>query len=210
MDMPQNGLDVLTTNGIAPARVRVFLGVKIAPDISEQLVGLARGLRQEQVKLVAPGDIHVTLVPPWNETLISEALEKIRATVAEFNPFVLELQHLNYGPELKRPRFLWAECGMSEEITALRGALLHLLDQSDERPFRPHVTLARLRGNGAAIARRHPIDRVLSFSQQVKSVDFFRSPPPGATGYQILASAPLAERVAPAFGGWSGLNDSDF
>ncbi len=184
-----------------PAGVRVFLGVKIAPDISDQLASLAKELREEHVRLVAPGDIHLTLVPPWNETSCPEAIEKVGQIVSKFNPFVLELQHLNYGPELKRPRLLWAEGAASNEITSLRGALLHLFNQKDERPFLPHVTLARLRGNGAAIARRHPIGREVSFTQRVNSVELFRSPPPGATGYQILASSPLAERASPASDG---------
>ncbi len=155
---------------------------------------------------MVPGDIHLTLAPPWNETTIAEAIEKIHLIASEFGAFALELRHLNYGPEAKRPRLLWAECAAPDELKALRDALLHLFDQSDDRPFRPHVTLARLRGNGAAIARRHPIDRALSFTQDVKSVELFRSPPSGATGYQILASAPLTERAPPASGDQSRIN----
>ncbi len=187
-----------------PKGTRVFLGVKIAPDISDQLAGLAKELREENVRLVAPGDIHLTLVPPWNETAISEAIGKMRLTVSRFSPFVLEFQYLNYGPELKRPRLLWAECAAPDDATALRGALLGQFEQNDDRPFRPHVTLARLRGNGGAIARRRPIGRKLSFRQHVGSVELFQSPPPGATGYRILASAPLTERAASAAGGASG------
>ncbi|MEK8095209.1 RNA 2',3'-cyclic phosphodiesterase [Methylocystis sp. IM3] len=197
--MPGNDRDDASASG-PPQGMRVFLGVKVAPNISDQLACLAKELREERVKFVAPGDIHLTLVPPWNETSIDEAIAKMRSIVSKFGEFALGLKHLNYGPEAKRPRLLWAECAAPDELNALRDALLHLFDQSDDRPFRPHVTLARLRGNGAAIARRHPIDRALSFTQQVKSVEFFRSPPAGATGYQILASAPLAERAPPASG----------
>lgn len=197
--MPGNERDDAIASGIwnPPEGMRVFLGVKIAPDISDQLARAAKELREEQVKFVASGDIHLTLVPPWNETSIDEAIEKMRLTVSKFGAFALELQHLNYGPEAKRPRLLWAECAAPDEVTALRDALLELFGQNDDRPFRPHVTLARLRGNGAAIARRHPIDQTLSFTQHVKSVELFRSPPSGATGYQILASARLAERAPP-------------
>lgn len=200
--MPSNEADATVTRGTKtpPAGMRVFIGVKIAPDIADQLVRAAKELREEHVKIVASGDIHLTLVPPWNETSIGDAIEKLRVGVSSFSPFVLEFQHLNYGPALKRPRLLWAECAAPDELTALRGALLHLFNQSDDRPFLPHVTLARLRGNGAAIARRHPIDRKLSFTQAITSVELFRSPPPGATGYQIVASAPLTEAASSGLG----------
>jgi hypothetical protein len=55
----------------------------------------------------------------------------------------------------------------------------------------PHVTLARLRGDGAAIARRHPLARDLAFVQEIVSVELFRPPPPGGTGYRVAASASL-------------------
>ena len=102
-------------------------------------------------------------------------------------------QHVGYGPRPKRPRLLWADCTASDEIAALRAALLQAYGQTDERPFRPHVTLARLRGNGSAIARKHPIDRELSLTQHVESVELFQSPPAGAGGYRILASFQLGE-----------------
>jgi len=37
----------------------------------------------------------------------------------------------------------------------------------------------------------------LSFTQQVESVELFRSPPPGASGYQILASLRLGDSSHP-------------
>ena len=59
------------------------------------------------------------------------------------------------------------------------------------RPFRPHVTLARLRGNGAIIARKHPIDQNLLLVQRIESVELMQSPPPGGSGYRVLASLQL-------------------
>jgi 2'-5' RNA ligase len=76
---------------------------------------------------------------------------------------------------------------------ALRAALLDGLGQQDERPFHPHVTLARIRGNGRVIARKHPIDRPLSLTQRIESVQLFQSPPPSEQGYRVLASAPLRD-----------------
>ena len=107
----------------------------------------------------------------------------------------LTFQHLGYGPQAKRPRLLWADCATTDVIESVRAALLQAYGrQPDERrPFRPHVTLARIRGNGAAIARKHPIDQELSLTQQIDSIELFQSPPQGARGYQVLASIPLGK-----------------
>lgn len=110
---------------------------------------------------------------------------------------------------MKRLRLLWAECTAPDYVTALRGALFELFGRTDDRPFRPHVTLARLRGNGAAIAPRHPINRALFFTQHVKTGELLRSRPAGAMRYQIIASAPLTERAPPALGVESSPPEAD-
>ena len=171
-----------------PQPSRVFAAIKIAAEIADELAQLTRGIERFRVRLVAPADIHLTLVPPWNEVSIPEAIEKLCRVTDRFEPFALTFQHIGYGPDPKRPRLLWAECAAGPEIAELRAALLVAFGQSDERPLRPHVTLARLRGNGAIIARRHPIDRNLSLVQWIESVELMQSPPPGARGYRVLAS----------------------
>ncbi|MBU3889769.1 RNA 2',3'-cyclic phosphodiesterase [Methylosinus sp. KRF6] len=172
--------------------MRVFAGLRIAPEISHTLAQDARVLEQSAVRLVAPADIHLTLVPPWNETSIQDVAVRLQTVAEGFCPLSLTFTRLGYGPRPERPRLLWAECAGTDEISTLRKALLETCGQSDERPFRPHVTLARIRGNGTAIARRHPIERILSLTQEVTSIELFKSPPAGERGYQILASLPLS------------------
>ena len=86
---------------------------------------------------------------------------------------------LNYILNPRHPRFLWVECLASGELAELRAALLTAFECSEQRPFRPHVTLARIRERGGRIARKHPIDRDLVLSQRITSVELMRSPPPG-------------------------------
>jgi RNA 2',3'-cyclic 3'-phosphodiesterase len=173
--------------------VRVFVGLRIAPEIAAELAQRVRGLERAGVRLVAPADIHLTIVPPWNEASIPEAIERLRRVVIKFGGFSLTFQRLGYGPQRSRPRLLWAECKDSDEIAELRAALLQAYGHTDERPFRPHVTVARIRRNGRAIAKEHPIDQDLSLTQRVDSIELFQSPPPGGSGYQVLASSRLGE-----------------
>jgi 2'-5' RNA ligase len=172
---------------------RVFVGLKMAPEIAAELAGIARDLERDDVRRVAPDDIHLTLVPPWDEASLSDAIEKLRLVAERFGAFPLAIRHVRYGPQLRWPRLLWAECLAAEELVALRAALLDAFGQQDERPFRPHVTLARIRGNGREIARNHPIDRELSLTQRIETVELFQSPPKGERGFRILASCRLGE-----------------
>ena len=83
--------------------VRVFVGLRIAPEIAAELAQRVRGLERAGVRLVAPADIHLTIVPPWNEASIPEAIERLRRVVIKFGGFSLTFQHLGYGP----PSGLW-------------------------------------------------------------------------------------------------------
>jgi 2'-5' RNA ligase len=143
---------------------------------------------------IAKEDIHLTLVPPWKETLISTAVEKLRLAIEPHGPFALEFRHIGYGPDTRRPRFLWAECFATKELTDLHAALLRAFGQTDERPFLPHVTLARIRANAAMISRKCPINRDLACAQQIETVELMQSPPPGERGYKVIASLPLKNR----------------
>jgi 2'-5' RNA ligase len=184
-------------------RPRVFVGVKIEAAIADELSRLANGLERFRVRRIAAADIHLTLVPPWNAESVPEALEKLRLAVASFGGFALMFEHVGYGPDPRRPRLLWAECAASDVLTRLQAALLRAFGRADERPFRPHATLARLRENARAVARRCPIDVRLALTQRVTSVELFQSPPAGERGYRVLASIPLVgeggQRAEPHF-----------
>jgi len=175
--------------GVRPTRI--FVALRIALEIAQELAQHGKGLEQFSVRLVPPADIHLTLVPPWNEVSISNAVAKLRRVAETSVAFTLAFRHISYGPEPRRPRFLWAECVASNELAELRAALLRAFGQVDERPFRPHVTLARLRDKERAIARKHPINRDLAFTQRVETIALMQSPPAGGGGYKVLALLPL-------------------
>jgi RNA 2',3'-cyclic 3'-phosphodiesterase len=181
---------------VEPKPSRVFVGLKIDPDIAVQLAALATPLKDARARLVAPADIHLTLVPPWRETVIEQAVERLSNASSRFAPFSLRFDRIAYGPEPRRPHLLWVECAVTEDLASLQSALMTTFEQENARPFRPHLTLARIRDDGRRIVRTHPIDHALSLVQRIRTVELFRSPPPGTTGYHVVASAPLAGKQA--------------
>ncbi len=170
---------------------RVFVGIKVAEKLAQELAELAQPLGPYRVRLVPSVDIHLTLVPPWNELNTTSAVEILRTAIGGFKSFLLTLAHLGYGPTRREPRLVWVECVASPELNDLRQVLLTAFGQSDPRPFLPHITLARMPRNGRSIARHNPFDRSLSLAQLVTSVELFQSPPQGQRGYRVLASLPL-------------------
>ena len=179
------------SKGAEPGSARVFVGLKIAEIVANDLAELAAKLMGPRGRLVALADIHLTLVAPWQEASVDQAAQKLKAVACAFSPFSLKFEHLGYGPIPRRPSFLWVDCAATVETAALRDALMRTFGQTDARPFRPHVTLARLGEAQWTFAGRHPIDIDLSLAQCVRTIELFKSPLPGENGYRILASAGL-------------------
>jgi 2'-5' RNA ligase len=186
---PPEKIQITAEAAVRPPRV--FVALKMAPETAQALAQYGNDLKRFPVRLVAPADIHLTLVPPWNEASIPQAIERLRRAAGQCVSFTLAFEHIGYGPEARFPRLLWASCAVNDALVALHTALLAEFGQTDERPFRPHVTLVRIRNNGRSIARKCPIDQPLALMQRVESVELMQSPPPGANGYTVLASLPL-------------------
>ena len=173
---------------------RVFVGLKIAPAVARVLAQRARRVERVPSRFVPCEDIHLTLLPPWNEDSIPEVIEKLRATSSRLAPFPLTFTRLSYWPNHRRPRLLCAECTSTDELTALQSALLNVFGQTNDRPFQPHVTLARMQRGTKAASAKSELDQDIALGHSVDTVELFQSPKPPAKGYSILASIPLAAR----------------
>jgi 2'-5' RNA ligase len=171
---------------------RVFVGLKVAPEIAQELAQLAYGLERFPTRFIPSEHIHLMLVPPWDEPFIPGAIEKLREALRGSRPFMLTFTRLSYWPNRRRPRLMCAECLPTDEITALQSAVSYAFGQKDAKPFQPHVTLARTQRGSPAAAGKEEMDRELSFAQSIVSVQLFQSHTQAGKGYEILASVPLA------------------
>ncbi|VFU16630.1 protein of unknown function (plasmid) [Methylocella tundrae] len=69
---------------------RVFIGIRVDPEIARQFATIARSLEIYPVRLIRAADIHLTLVPPWTETNIADAVEGLRHALQPFGSFNLD------------------------------------------------------------------------------------------------------------------------
>jgi 2'-5' RNA ligase len=123
-------------------------GARLAREADAALAG-ASGLARTHAL-----DLHVTLFflgaldASWAPGL-ERGLTALRAPAPEF-----ALTHFGAFPGRERPRILWAGVadGDAARLGALearvRAACVGLGFRADERPFRPHVTVARVRPGG--------------------------------------------------------------
>ena len=158
---------MLFVEGQQAGAVRVFVGLKIGQEVADALAERARLIESPPSRFVAREDIHLTLLPPWDEACMGKAIEKLRTALSGTKPLVLDFTHLSYWPDRDYPRLLCAECLPTGELKSLQQALLNALGQTENKPFRPHVTLARM-GKGTRAASRNKPDEALGLVQAIE------------------------------------------
>ena len=95
----------------AAPQARVFVGLRIEPEIASQLVQFVAALEKSFVRPVTPTDIHLTLVPPWNETSIPDAIAKLGRVAGRFGAFRLIFRHVGWAAAETTSSALGGLCG---------------------------------------------------------------------------------------------------
>lgn len=182
--------------------MRLFFAVpipasKIFHDLYTELSSLSR-----ELKPVRPDLVHVTLkflgeVPIRVEDLSSSA----ESILPDLDPFTMEVAGSGAFPDWRRPSVLWLSVTEEEKMADIAGKLSHVLQrdhgiQPDKRPFRSHLTVARIRRNGRIDNRkaRSFLERsVENFKTEIYSIQ--------VGGFRLISSeltpqGPVYTRVA--------------
>jgi 2'-5' RNA ligase len=130
--------------------MRLFVALEIPSEVRKNLAALIESLRavSPQARWERPENLHVTLkfigeVPEARLSDIRAALASVRSE----HPITLDFRGLGFFPNEKHPRVFWAGIEASPNLKTLAanidGATEKLGIPLEQRPFSPHLTLAR-------------------------------------------------------------------
>jgi RNA 2',3'-cyclic 3'-phosphodiesterase len=130
--------------------VRLFVAIDLPEEIRERLRVPQEHLKKSSARLnaVDPALIHITL--KFIGEVHTDAVAKIISVLSGvmFSPYPLQITGIGSNNP-RQPRVIWCEIadgGGSASLHALvEDALLPLGIPRDDRPFRPHATLARVK-----------------------------------------------------------------
>lgn len=144
--------------------LRLFIAINVPGALAAHLANEQRALggRQAPVKWIDPAGAHITLqfLGAVSAQHSAALLPAIEVAAQDIQPFTLRLKGLGAFPNLRRPRVIWA--GVEGQISTLEALQRRVVQQTaplgfapEERPFRPHITLGRVReGAGPAAVER--------------------------------------------------------
>lgn len=135
--------------------MRLFVALEIPTAVRESLTALVQSLRtlSPQPRWVRPENLHVTLkfIGEWPLEKL-EPLRTVLAAVRQNEPTALEFRGLGFFPNETRPRVFWAGIEASPNLRTLASEIDRATEKlgvpREQRPFSPHLTLARFEPPG--------------------------------------------------------------
>lgn len=196
----------LTDGG--PRKLRAFIALKTPRAWDEKLGDLQRDLKTKfgssDFRWVKAEQIHITLrFFGWLTVAQADELTRLLPPICSAHqPFTLTCETLGAFPNMRRPRVLWA--GLKGDLakaaalqTEITSATHNYGDPPEDRPFKPHLTIARLKepDRGQITDLEQAISRGFQIDQpwQVTELLLMQShlSPAGST-YEPLATVPLS------------------
>jgi len=131
--------------------MRLFAAVDIPAEVTHALDALISQLRPAaRIKWSPASNLHITtkFIGEWPDARLHELNEALRA-LPRRRPIPIEVRELGFFPNSRSPRVFWAGVHAPAELGELAretDAALHRLGvEREQRPFSPHLTLARIK-----------------------------------------------------------------
>ncbi len=137
--------------------VRLFIALPVEPTVKQFLAETITHLRDigGDVKWVDPKNVHLTVkfLGDTDEKLVKQIAEKMDKIASRNRPIDCTLDRLGAFPNLRRPRVFWAGMtsskGVMETLKHMAGAVNLAVSklgfERENRPFKSHLTLGRVR-----------------------------------------------------------------
>ena len=187
------------------AAVRAFIAIALPDNIVRYVEALQNQLRAAGLKMnwVRPRNIHLTLrfLGDIEQGQVAHVAAAMQSAALENAPFELAIQGMGVFPTPKRPRVLWVGVGgQTDGLLNLHRSLEDALAAAgiarETRPFKGHLTVARIKGQAAPQKLIQAIEKGAQGTPlplPVNEVALFQSrlQPTGAV-YTLLARGRLA------------------
>ncbi len=164
------------------------MGIKASCGIEDEFLAWSENFIKLPVRWVNPKNLHITILPPWYESDLVSAKEKLKFITSKIKPFDIFFRSISYGPSRHKPRLIWAEAAISTQMLVLKDMIEQFFGiASDIRTTRVHITLARFRPEDFSRFSIKNLYEKIKWNERVCSVVLFESKllPSGAE-YDIL------------------------
>jgi 2'-5' RNA ligase len=187
--------------------LRCFIAIEIPNPVKKEIAEVADILKKydADIKWVNVENLHVTLkfLGSTPEESVPEIRESLLKAVSSFQQFYIKINGTGIFPNRKFPRVIWVGVENGEALPKLAADIdisMSLLGyKKEEREFRPHLTLGRVRSRKETTSVVNELD---NFKEKefglfiVDRIKLMRSElKPKGPEYSCLYEVPFGEKV---------------
>ena len=172
---------------------RIFVAINLPEEIKRELLSYERRWKNLRVKWTNFYNLHITLefLGEVNRIELSKILQAVEKTALEIKPFDIKLDKIVLGPDPVQAKMFWVTVCVDNNILELKDLINENLKFYDfdleEREFKPHITLARARGNQLKGKQTNITLQNMKF--KTESIEVMHSQlHPGGAKYKVVES----------------------
>lgn len=173
---------------------RLFIGCAVSSVVQQRVLEWRRLHARLPARFTTPKNLHITIVPPWeetDETTIKQTISQLTLPVT--GPLEFIFNWVCFGPDPAEPRLIWAEGEVSPGFAELK----YRLEESlwlphDKRPLRPHLTIARFHPEDFRRFPQKTLGEAVTWTETAEKFSLFESRlGRGGADYTPIADWPL-------------------
>ena len=177
---------------------RIFIAINLPDDIKRALLSYEKRWRSLRIRWTNFNKMHITVefLGEVNKGGLDAILSAAENTAGEIKPFDIRLDKIVLGPDPAQAKMFWATIHIDSYLMKFKKLMDENLKQNDfipeVREFKPHITLARARGNQLKGKRTNITLANLKF--RAESVEVIESQlHPGGAKYKVVESFEFGE-----------------
>jgi 2'-5' RNA ligase len=151
--------------------MRLFTAIDLPDDVMGNLVALLDRLKPTaRIKWSPPANLHITtkFIGEWPEERLPE-LNRTLGTLPARGPIPIQIRNVGFIPNPHSPRLFFAGIEAPPELSRLASDIDRALEPigiaAEQRPYTPHLTLARIK-------ERLPLQKLRQAVAALDSLEF--------------------------------------
>ena len=132
---------------------RIFIAIDINKNraLTRLVESYKLALKDEKIRWVEPANIHLTLafLGETDEDQVSKAGKIMREAANNYESFEITFNGTDVFRDISQPRVIWLGIEAPQSLYDLREVICEALKEEglyrDKKPFRPHLTLGRMK-----------------------------------------------------------------
>jgi len=176
---------------------RIFIAINLPEEIISGLKANEKRWKGLRIKWTNAANMHITLqfLGNVNRKDFDAIMLAVGKAVPQIGQFHITLDRIVLGPNSGEPTMFWATLLIDSNLLKLKRTLDESLRSygyiPEDREFKPHITLARARGN--QLKGRKTNIQLKGMRFKVESIEIMQSQlHPGGSKYKIARSFKLA------------------